>query len=177
MAFDLHLEDESKGWVDVFGSINQLVIDKNEAGASYKPSADPDYIEYCINDKRYNFCLSPEDIQKLQSKHCYRFGGIELYILIPAWKLHSGAMTGLYKAIINRNKFTFKDETIIENNKKFERIQNRTFNFNKSKKASKQNGFSDIDEPQYSDGYGGYHDNEMIDDAFEGDPDNYWNVD
>jgi hypothetical protein len=97
--------NESKIAIDTFGSANEKILSINEIKKTkYRLSADPSYIEWCINNLDI-FHVDFEDIIKLQNETCHYLNGINLY-----FSDHSGNYK--YEVSIDKNKYTFAIETL-----------------------------------------------------------------
>jgi hypothetical protein len=176
IVWELTLDDSSKETIDIWGSANMVIQDLNSKGKSYKLSADPSYIEWCINNLD-TFFLDLEELIKLTSTSCHHFHGVGLFKHIGWYESVTTPIICLchYESILYAKKFQLLPETTVENQRKFNDYHHPQHEvFDGSYNIT---NYSELDDQQYLDGYGGYHNNNMIDDAFEGDPDNYWNVD
>jgi hypothetical protein len=127
---------------------------------------DPSYIEYCLNNWE-NFYISSADLinlQKHNKPHNIQFDICEIYSNVLK-----------YKVKFTEFEFSFRQSTIIENERKYELIREKVVD----------QDFPHFEGYDSTEGRGGYdefngafgYDDDTINDAFEGDPSNYWNID
>ncbi|MDK2842764.1 MAG: hypothetical protein PWQ17_2270 [Anaerophaga sp.] len=128
----------------------------------------PEYIEWCIKNVE-DFMLDPEELIELQKLEIYRFKGIEV--------IHKIDDIYEYKPKIIIEKFQFSEQIFEINNKKYEDSIDieEDYSFNDYD--------NDYDERTYENYNGSYAQDvegwsdQDIDDALDGAPDAYWNID
>lgn len=144
--------DDSKEGMEAFGSPNDCIeAINNSNGFKHKPSSDAQYIDWCVQNLD-TFFLAPDDLMLLQFEKCYHFYGVQLFTAPPIYH---------YKLNCTITTYKFDDKTIAINKKKFD-----THNLKKLRKRTSANtdsfdenanvSYSNLNDPQYSDGYGGY---------------------
>ena len=121
---------------------------------------DPQYIEWCILNKE-RFYVDIEDIIELQGLEVYKFIGIDL----SPMDFPEGVYD--YKHKMKSLKLSFSKKIIDINEKKFKDYDIGTEERDLTANRSSYQKYN---------GYNGWSD-DVIDDAFEGDPENTWNVD
>ncbi len=121
---------------------------------------DPQYIEWCIQEIE-RFYVDIEDLVELQELEVYKFTGIEVSPRDFPENVYD------YKHKMKSIKFSFSKKTLNINEKKFKDYHIDT--------EERDMTFFRLSYDKYN-GYNGWSD-EVIDDAFESDPENTWNVD
>ena len=137
------------------------------------------YIGYLIFSDIKRFILHPNTIEKLNQKGFFDDMPVSYYGSC-GW-FSSKDIVGISKADIIENLLKNYQE-YIDNPKEYEAHVNEEIqNYYNNKKRERQSGVDDLNndyrESKY-DKYGGYNgfSDDTIDDAFEGDPSNTWNV-
>lgn len=123
----------------------------------------PEYIQWCI-ETIDDFYIEQDDLNELQLLDIHRFKGIEI--------IHKIDDIYEYKPKYQVEKYNFPDDIMEINENKY----NASFGYD--------NDYDDnTDEPTYENYNGSYAQDvegwsdQDIDDALEGDPDAYWNID
>jgi len=164
----------------MFGSVNDFVLKQiNECNKHYFPFSDAGYIKWCIKEHQ-NFWIIPDKLEELENLETNSFLGISLQ--------YSHDDVYLWAPIFNKCKVSFS-ELKEPNYKKFD--ERRSLLLNKARSAMQDdddgylgNSFS-YNPYEEHECYFGSRTNwtgddltdDIVNDAFEGDPSNYWNID
>lgn len=150
---------------DIYNPLEKpLTIKSKPNGRGYSPNtkkylslqADPSYINYCIREIP-KFYINPSDIVELQKKYPRNLEKFKIE------QLNDTTLT--YSPLFKQSIFYLPIETVKLNEEKYLKYSsNITGDFETRDSYDKYGG------------YNGYSDN-AIDSAFEGDPENTWNVD
>jgi hypothetical protein len=140
-------------------SANDFILSRlREQDQRFKLLADPDYIFWCLSNHD-GFCLSEADVAQLETLECNAFWGLQFQQITP--NLFS------YTVSCVKGRRAISDVVKGKNLRKYD--------------AAFYHGsaMDDYYEDRSYSKYGGAHgfDDDTIGTAFEGDPDNCWNVD
>lgn len=155
-----------------FGSANDVLLLENKIkGTTFLPFADIGYIFWCIREVD-NFYIEEAELEYLEDKEVIFFEGVHLE--------YKDSNKFYCNPIFRKTKVKISDEIKIINSEKVnsKRHNNKIFRPNYEEENyggsyekygcyfGSSNGWNG---PNFSD--------DIIDDAFEGDPENYWNID
>ncbi|WP_210516831.1 hypothetical protein [Hymenobacter terricola] len=151
------------------------IVDYNEVvGKEYYLEEDryslhfgkPSYIHWLIKNVEF-FSLRPSDLIALAKLDVNSFLGFQVN------KITESILP--IRALITKRKEFTPDSLVSLNEKKWRLFEAITYTLNS------EESYNENDETEskynYSDGYGGYVNDKLIDDAFDGEPEAYWNID
>lgn len=181
-AVAIHSNIVQKDWVE---SIEKLFSNKDNLSPQYMSlknfniqiyssskekieiaEGDPQYIEWCIKNIE-RFYVDIEDMIELQELDVYKFIGIE----VSPRDFPEGVYD--YKHKMKNLKSSFFKKILDINEKK---VKNYDIEVDKDRNREGSNLTNYGSSHEKYNGYNGWSD-DVIDDAFEGDPENTWNVD
>ena len=125
-------------------------------------NGDPQYIAWCIENIE-RFYVDIEDMITLQECEVFIFVGIEVTISDCSENCYN------YRHRIKNSKYNYPNKILELNAKKYK-------SYHITEQEDREDRMPYISQYEKYNGYNGWSDS-IIDDAFEGDPENTWNVD